>query len=134
LKVVFDTNIFVSAFLLPGSQADSALMRIVEGTDRLIISKAIIDELLGVLSHKFAKNADELARIAVFLTDLTDVVRPRGRIDVLQDESDNRILECARTGGAHAIVTGDKAMLRVGRFGEVRIISLQEFLKGNQSA
>lgn len=134
MKVVFDTNIYVSAFLLPGSQADSALMRIAEGTDRLIISKAIVDELLDVLSRKFAKNADELARVAVFLTDLADIVRPRGRIDVLRDEPDNRILECARTGKADAIVTGDKAMLRLRRFGEIRIISLQEYLEGNQSA
>jgi putative PIN family toxin of toxin-antitoxin system len=134
LKVVFDTNIYVSAFLLPGSQADSALMRIAEGTDRLIISKAIVDELLDVLSRKFAKNADELARVAVFLTDLADIVRPRGRIDVLRDEPDNRILACARTGKADAIVTGDKAMLRLRRFGEIRIISLQEYLEGNQSA
>jgi uncharacterized protein len=134
LKVVFDTNIYVSAFILPGSQADSALMRIVEGTDRLIISKAIVDELLDVLSRKFAKNADELARVAVFLAELADVVRPRGRIGVLQDESDNRILECARTGGAHAIVTGDKAMLRLRRLSEIGIISLQRYLEGNQSA
>jgi putative PIN family toxin of toxin-antitoxin system len=134
LKVVFDTNIYVSAFLLVGSQADSALMRIAEGTDRLIISKAIVDELLDVLSRKFAKSADELARVAVFLTDLADIVRPRARIDVLRDEPDNRILECARTGRADAIVTGDKAMLRLRRFGEIRIISLQENLEGNQSA
>lgn len=134
MKVVFDTNIYVSAFLLPGSQADSALMRIAEGTDRLIISKAIVDELLDVLSRKFAKDANELARVAVFLTDLADIVRPRGRIEVLQDESDNRILECARAGGAHAIVTGDKAMLRLRRFEEIRILSLQQYLEGNQSS
>lgn len=134
MKVVFDTNIYVSAFILPGSQADSALMRIAEGTDRLIISKAIVDELLDVLSRKFAKDADELARVAVFLADLADIVRPRSRIDVLQDEPDNRILECARAGRADAIVTGDKAMLRLRRFGEIRIISLQEYLEGNQSA
>ncbi len=106
-------------------------MRIVEGTDRLIVSKVIVDELLGVFSRKFAKDADQLARIAVFLADLADVVRPRGRIDVLQGESDNRILGCARTGGAHVIVTDDKAMLRLGRFDEVRIISLQEYLEEN---
>lgn len=133
MKVVFDTNIYVSAFLLPGSQADLALMRIAEGTDRLIISKVIVDELLGVLSRKFAKDADELARVAVFLADLADIVRPRSRIDVLQDGPDNRILECARTGGADAIVTGDKAMLRLRRFGEIRIISLQQYLGGNES-
>ena len=134
MKVVFDTNIYVSAFLLPGGQADSALMRVAEGTDRLIISKAIVDELLDVLSRKFAKDADKLARVAVFLADLADIVRPRGRIEVLQDESDNRILECARTGRAHAIVTGDKAMPRLRRFGEIRIISLQQYLEGNESA
>lgn len=134
MKVVFDTNIYVSAFLLPGSQADSALMRITEGPDRLIVSKAIVDELLDVLSRKFAKDANELARVAVFLADLADIVRPRSRIDVLQDEPDNRILECARTGRADAVVTGDKAMLRLRRFGEIRIISLQEYLEGNQSA
>jgi uncharacterized protein len=130
LKVVFDTNIYVSAFILPGSQADSALMRIVEGTNRLIISKAIVDELLDALSRKFAKDADELARLAVFLADLADIVRPRGRIEVLN----NRILECAKTGGAHAIVTGDREMLRLRRFEEIRIISLRQHLEGNQSA
>jgi putative PIN family toxin of toxin-antitoxin system len=134
LKVVFDTNIYVSALILPGSRADSALMRIAEGTDRLIISKAIVDELLDVLSRKFAKDANELARVAVFLAELAEVVRPRGRIGVLQDEADNRILECARTGGAHVIVTGDKAMLRLRQFGQIRIISLQQYLEGNRSA
>lgn len=133
MKVVFDTNIYVSAFLLAGSQADSALMRIVEGTDRLIISNAIVDELLEVLSRKFAKDADELARVAVFLNDLADVVHPHGRVEVLQDEPVNRILECARKGGADAIVTGDKAMLRLCQFGEARIISLQRYLEGNDS-
>lgn len=134
MKVVFDTNIYVSTFILPGSQADSALMRIAEGTDRLIISKAIVDELLDVLSRKLAKDADELARVAVFLAELADIVRPRGRIEVLHDGPDNRILECAGTGRAYAIVTGDEAMLRLRRFGDIRILSLQQYLEGDQSA
>jgi putative PIN family toxin of toxin-antitoxin system len=128
LRVVFDTNIFVSAFALPGCQADFALMRVVEDVDQLVISKAIIDELLTVLARKFARDADELARVAVFLTDLAEVVRPRGRIDVLQDEADNRILECARTGKADVIVTGDKAMLELGGYRNINIMSLREYL------
>lgn len=124
----------MSAFILPGSLADSALMRIIEGTDRLIISKAIVDELLDVLSRKFAKNAEELARVAVFLADLADIVRPGGRFYALQDEPDNRIGECAKAGEAHAIVTGDKAMVRLGRFEEIRIVSLQQYLEENESA
>jgi putative PIN family toxin of toxin-antitoxin system len=129
LRVVFDTNIFVSAFALPGSQADFALMRVVDDVDQLVISKAIIDELLTVLARKFARDADELARVAVFLADLAEVVSPRGRLDVLDDEADNRILECARTGKADAIVTGDKAMLEHGRYLHTEIITLRAYLK-----
>ena len=129
MRVVFDTNIFVSAFVLPGSRADAALIRVVDDIDQLVISKVIIDELLTVLARKFARDADELARVAVFLSDLAEVVRPRGRIDVLQDEADNRILECARTGKVDVIVTGDKAMIELGSYRSIKIISLRNFLE-----
>ena len=129
MRVVFDTNIFVSAFVLPGSRADAALMRVIDDIDQLVISKVIIDELLTVLARKFARDADELARVAVFLSDLAEVVRPRGRIDVLQDEADNRILECARTGKVDVIVTGDKAMIELGSYRSINIISLRNFLE-----
>jgi predicted nucleic acid-binding protein len=42
--------------------------------------------------------------------------------------SDNHILECASAGGAALIVTGDRAMLALGRFEGVEIIMLREFL------
>jgi predicted nucleic acid-binding protein len=41
---------------------------------------------------------------------------------------DNRVLECAVEGGADLIVTGDRAMLRLGRFEGVAIVSLRDFL------
>ena len=123
-----DTDIFVSAFVFPGSRADAAVSRVVEGVDELVVSKAIIDELLTVLARKFARDADELARIAMFLTDLGDIARPRGRIKVLSDDDDNCVLECARTGRADLIVTGDGAMLDLGCYQNVRITSLRDNL------
>lgn len=129
MRVVFDTNIYVSAFVLPGSEADAALIRVIDGTDRLIISKAIIDELLEVLARKFSRHADELAHTAVFLSDLAEVVRPRRRIHVLHDDADNRILQCAKTGRAEAIVTGDREMLALRAFDQIRILSLREYLE-----
>jgi len=102
--------------------------RIIDGVDELVISKAIVDELLGVLARKFSKDADELARVAVFLTDLAEVARPRRKLQVLADEPDNRILECALTGDADAIVTGDSAMLELKTFRGIRLISLRDYL------
>jgi putative PIN family toxin of toxin-antitoxin system len=124
VRVVFDTNIFVSALVLPGSHAEEALIRVLEGKDRLILSKPILDELLGVLARKFSREREELARVAVWLGELAEWVRPTQRLSVAAEEADNRILECALAGEAEAIVTGDKALLRLGKFGSVGIVTL----------
>ena len=94
----------------------------------LLLSKPILDELLGVLARKFDRNAEELARVAVFLMELGEVVHPRKTLKVLRDEPDNRILECALTAHAKVIVTGDRAMLALGEYKGVRVVSLREFL------
>ncbi len=128
MKVVFDTNIFVSAFVFPGGSADEAVQRIVRGENQLILLHAIIGECLSVIARKFGRDVNELARIAVFLGDLGVIVRPRRRVAVLSDEPDNRILERAIAGHADAIVTGDRAMLRLGKFRGIRLLTLREFL------
>jgi putative PIN family toxin of toxin-antitoxin system len=128
LKVVFDTNILVSALVFPGGRGEAALRRIVEEQDQLVISKPIVDELLGILARKFARDAEELAHVAVFLSGLGILVKPRRRLRVVKDDPDNRILECAVAGRARAIITGDRALLALGEYKGVRIISLREYL------
>jgi len=128
MKVVFDTNVFVSAFTLPGGQGDQALQRVISGRDSLAISKPIIDEFVGVLSRKFARDREELARAAVFLANLGRLVLPGERIDALADEPDHRTLECAVEAEADLVVTGDRAMLSLGVYRHIRIISLREYL------
>jgi uncharacterized protein len=128
VKVVFDTNIFVSALVFPGGNGEAALQRIVEEVDDLIISKPILDELLGILARKFSRDAEELAHVAVYISELAQSVKPRKRIRLMKDDPDNRILECAVTGQADAIVTGDKRLLELGEYRGVRLLSLREYL------
>jgi putative PIN family toxin of toxin-antitoxin system len=128
LKVVFDSNILISALVFPGGRGEAALVRIIDERDELILSKAILDETLGVLARKFARDAEELARAAVFLSNLSTSVRPRRQLDVLRDAPDNRVLECAIAGRAQAIVTGDKAILALRDFRRIRILSLRDYL------
>jgi putative PIN family toxin of toxin-antitoxin system len=130
LKVVFDTNVLVSALVFPGGRGEAALRRIIEEHDALVISPPILDELLGVLARKFARDGEELARVAVFLSDLAETVRPRARLKVVADDPDNRILECAVAGHADAIVTGDRALLALGTFRNVRLLTLAGYLEG----
>jgi uncharacterized protein len=128
LKAVFDTNIFISALALPGGQAERAIDLVIDGRVSLCISKEIIHEVLGVLAQKFSKDPEELSRTAVFLSELAELIVPRKKLAVLDDEPDNRILECAATGHANVIVTGDRAMLNLKKYQEIRILSLRQFL------
>lgn len=128
MKVVFDTNIFISAFAIPGSQAENAVLRIIEGRDVLLLSKGILDELLTVLSTKFSRDKEEISRVAVILSEIAEWVVPSEKIKVLNDDPDNRILECAVSGNADVIVTGDKQLLRLRGYEKTKIISLKEYL------
>lgn len=128
MRVVLDTNILVSALLFPGGRGEAALREIIEERDELVLSKPIVDKLLGVLARKFSRDAEELAHVAVFLSELAQFVKPRRRLRVVEDEPDNRILECALTGRADAIVTGDRALLALGKYRGVRIVSLRDYL------
>ena len=65
----------------------------------------------------------------MLLTDLAEMVRPRRRMRMLKDDTDNRILECAVTGHADLIVTGDRAMIELGVFEDVRVLSMREYLE-----
>ena len=128
MRVVFDTNIYVSVLVVPGGRAGAAIRRIIDGEDTLIVSRAILDELLSVLARKFARDREELARVAVFVSNLAETVETSEELAVLSDEPDNRILECALAGSAEAIVTGDRAMLALGEFRGVKILSLADYL------
>jgi len=66
----------------------------------------------------------------VILSELALTVRPRQKLRVVKDDPDNRVLECALAGRADAIVTGDSALLGLGEFRGVRVISLREYLGG----
>ena len=128
MRVVFDTNIFISAFAIPGSLTEKAILKVIEGGDILVISKEIINEVLSVLSSKFSRDKEALSHVAVILSELGELVKPIQRISIFKDNPDNRILECAIHGKAVALVTGDKEILRLREYKGIKIISLKEYL------
>lgn len=128
MRVVFDSNIYISAFVFPGSQADQAFFRVLEGTDTLVLSKAILDEVLGILAKKFSRDPEALSQTAVLMAEMGEFVKPARKVDVFKDDPDNRVLECAEAGKAECIVTGDKAMLQLKQYGSIRLVSLKEYL------
>ena len=128
MRVVFDTNIYISALVIPGGAAEHAIRLAIDGAIEVGLSRPIVDEILGVLARKFARNAEELARTAIFLSSLGEYVEPTRHVRVLADIPDNRILECALAADADFIVTGDQGMLALGTWQGVEILSLRQFI------
>ena len=128
MRVVFDSNILISALLFPGGRAETAVANILEGMDDLVISRPILREVLSVLASKFSRDKEEISRVAVVLGEMGEIVDPSRRVEVFRDEPDNRILECAVEGKADVIVTGDKAMLALGEYQGIRLMTLAEYL------
>ena len=129
MKVVFDTNVYVSAFLIPGSKGETAFLLARRGRCQLVSSVPILTETANVLRGKFHQPDGDVRAALKLIGRAATIIRPRSRIDVLGDDPDNRILECAVSAGADAIVTGDRHLLELKRFEGVAIIRLADFLR-----
>lgn len=84
-----------------------------------------LDGFMDELTHRRVRGSLHIRRP---LADIGTLVEPSGRLSVFQDAPDNRILECAVEGTADAIVTGDKAMLAIGGYEGIRLITLADYL------
>lgn len=125
---MFDTNVYVSAFVVPMSKSDLALRRALRGAFELVVSPEILAETLGKLADKFDFPRAELVRVEENVRAAATVVEPDFSLSVLADEPDNRILECAVYSGALAVVTGDKDLLALGSYEGVGIMTVAELL------
>jgi predicted nucleic acid-binding protein len=57
------------------------------------------------------------------------ILRPARKVAVLEDVSDNRILECAVAAQADLVVTGDHHLLALKEFEGIPIVRLADFLR-----
>ena len=133
LRVVLDTNVVVSAMLLPGSVPRRALDR---GLDQgsILISIPVLLEISELLTReKFDRylTESERLRFLVALLKETELVEITEQIDVCRDPKDNKFLELAICGKADFIITGDDDLLDLDPFRELRIISPRDFLEAS---
>jgi len=129
LKVVFDTNIFISAFVIPGGKAEEAYLSALRGNFDLYSSVAILTETAQKLREKFGWQEDKIERLLKTISKVATIIKTLPHLHLLTDEPDNRILECAVAAKADFIVTGDKHLLFLKDFQNIEIIRLFDFLE-----
>ncbi|MCZ7400126.1 MAG: putative toxin-antitoxin system toxin component, PIN family [Candidatus Methanoperedens sp.] len=124
LKFVFDTNVLVSALI--STRGNPALLLDKAGKNyTLFISKDILTELEDVISRdKFGFTEEEVNTIIEAIISFSEVINPEIKLDVIKsDPDDNKILECAVACGASYIVSGDRHLLELKKYGKIKIIT-----------
>lgn len=130
MRVVLDSNVFISALAFPGSKPDQVLRHARRGELELFTSPFILREVGRVLREKFRLSKRDVNAAVEAIRAVAREVEPTERLQVVDaDDDDNRILECAVAAEAHFLVTGDKDhLLPLGSYRGVRIVSPAEFL------
>ncbi len=110
MRVFFDTNVLVSAFLARGLCAD--LLRLVLSEHTLVSSEVVLAELRDVLSRKGRMALPQIEAIEAFLRDQPVAPRPAETLQLgLVDADDEWVLASAVLAEADLFVTGDQGVL-----------------------
>jgi putative PIN family toxin of toxin-antitoxin system len=137
MKIVLDSNIFVSAFYWKGNPR-KVFERVASGLDELYITDEILNEILDVMSRKkFNSNPKEIADYIRIIESFSIKLFTRNKIEkVSRDNNDDKILQCGIDGNVDFIITGDNDLLVLEKYRNVKIIGPKEYLEkfeGNKS-
>jgi putative PIN family toxin of toxin-antitoxin system len=128
VKIVLDTNLYVSAFQF-GGKPMQLLQKGIDGDIDIAVSTPIIQETVRVLRDKFGWSGEQLAEALSVIAAATYEVTITEALDVVErDPSDNRILEAAVAAGAEVVVSGDSDLLSMEVFRNIEIRRLSDFL------
>jgi putative PIN family toxin of toxin-antitoxin system len=129
VRVFLDTNVFVAAFATRGLCAD--VFRRVAAEHELLIGEPVLIELERILEKKL--RMPRAARSGVLQTLGRFTVIPAATTPTrlgIGDRDDEWVIACALGGAADVFVTGDHALLGLGKVGVLPIVSPREFWTG----
>jgi putative PIN family toxin of toxin-antitoxin system len=127
IRVVLDTNIYVSALVFGGKPAQ--VLQLAEaGLYVLVVSSEIRTELEETLETKFRWPRRVVKRTCSELWESAHWTVVSDIVHVVRDANDNHVLACAVQGGAGFLVTGDRDLLVHGTYRDIRIVTPAEFL------
>jgi uncharacterized protein len=127
-RVVIDTNVLVSGVFWKGPPY-SILKAWKYGVFSWLISPEILMEYRRVLKEISEAHPNIRPGPILELIGLNcEMISPKPFKNACRDPDDDKFLAAALTGGAHFVVSGDKALLEIGDYRGIRIVEPAVFL------
>lgn len=132
MRVVFDTNVIVSAFIARGASFE--VFEHCLSSHHGYTSRHIRNEVQYVLSDKFSFPRERVEEVLDYLDNHLDAVEADA-IDepVYRDPSDDLVLDCALAARADCLITGDEDLLVLVEFKGIRILRPSDFWRFEKS-
>jgi putative toxin-antitoxin system toxin component, PIN family len=138
-RTLVDTNVWVSALLNPYGFPARVLDALKADRFEPILSEALLEELLNVLSRprlvrKYRLEPRDIAELAALLEEKAVKVEPRRALHLCRDPRDDVVLETALLGRADYAVSRDDdlkrdlELMRKMQERGVRVVSVRQFL------
>jgi putative PIN family toxin of toxin-antitoxin system len=129
LRVVFDTNVLVSAIISDGKPRE-LLRKGISKEFCIVTSDLILRELGAVLRRpKFKTDRDEIHRIILALMQAAEVVEIVSNFKIVEeDPKDDMVIQTAYDGKADFVVSGDSHLLAIGNFRGIKIVAAKQML------
>lgn len=127
MKVFLDTNVLISSLTTRGLCSD--LLQRTIADHELIVCNAVLKELERVLTEKFHLPQSLLVAYLHLLQEEATVVEAEKmpHLPKITDPDDIPIVACAIVAKANVFVTGDKALLDLGRIEDLPMLSPRQF-------
>lgn len=117
MRVVIDTNVWVSAFLTPYGAPAQLVQAFLEGRLEMVVSERLLQEVRTVLlrprlQKRHQQPPDAIDTYIEAIRRHAIVVETKDVLKLCRDERDNFLLETALAGDASCIVTRDDDLKR----------------------
>lgn len=128
IKVVIDTNIYISAIFWQGKPRKVVDLGRTQDI-QIFTSTEIEDEISEKLQTKFKLSRAEADRVMLDFSTFTIPlsIKKKHRV-VIDDPDDDKFIDCAMACGADFIITGDKHLLKLQQYMGIKVVKAAEFL------
>jgi len=131
MKVVIDTNVFISSFLGDGNPRN-VIDLWKNGRLTLCLSQEIVSEYVEVLQRLGIDEENELKKLLqLFALGYHSIFT--GSTEklsiVIHDPDDDKFFECAVSLNAKYIITEDKAVLKISDYCGIKVVNPADFLE-----
>jgi uncharacterized protein len=134
MRIVLDTNIVVSRSISPDRPSTKLYTYWHAAAFEVVVSKAILIEYRAALSkprvrtlHHFSD--EEIEQTIEDFRELALVIEPTAQMDAAGDVDDNKFLECAYSGNAEYIISGDPHLLNLKVYQGIALLPPSVFVR-----